>query len=60
MAWLFAANGAIYLLFGARQRPISAAIWRRRPDQLAARHILKDIWGPCPVARAARGGRPAL
>jgi thiosulfate reductase cytochrome b subunit len=43
MAWLFVANGAVYLLFGALsghfRRDLAPAA-----DQLRARHILADIW----------------
>ena len=53
MAWLFVANGAVYLLFGALsghfRRDLALA-----PDQLAARHILKDIWDHVRL-RAPRG-----
>jgi thiosulfate reductase cytochrome b subunit len=53
MAWLFVANGAVYLLFGALsghfRRDLAPA-----PDQLAARHILKDIWDHVRL-RAPRG-----
>jgi thiosulfate reductase cytochrome b subunit len=43
MAWLFVANGAVYLLFGLLsghfRRDLAPAA-----DQLTARHILKEIW----------------
>jgi thiosulfate reductase cytochrome b subunit len=43
MAWLFVANGAVYLLFG-----LISGHFRRdlapAPDQLRARHVLADIW----------------
>ena len=43
MAWLFVANGAVYLLFGVLsghfRRDLAPAA-----DQLRARHILADIW----------------
>jgi thiosulfate reductase cytochrome b subunit len=43
MAWLFVANGAIYLLFG-----VFSGHFRRdlapAADQLRVRHILADIW----------------
>jgi thiosulfate reductase cytochrome b subunit len=43
MAWLFVANGAIYLLFGVLsghfRRDLAPAA-----DQLAVRHILADVW----------------
>jgi thiosulfate reductase cytochrome b subunit len=42
-AWLFVANGAVYLLFGLIsghfRRDLAPTI-----DQLGGRHILKDIW----------------
>jgi thiosulfate reductase cytochrome b subunit len=43
MAWLFVANGVVYLLFG-----LVSGHFRRdlapAADQLTVRHILKDIW----------------
>jgi thiosulfate reductase cytochrome b subunit len=53
MAWLFVANGAVYLLFGLvsghfRRDLVPAA------DQLRARHVLADIWGHVRL-RAPRG-----
>jgi thiosulfate reductase cytochrome b subunit len=43
MAWLFVANGAVYLLFGVLnghfRRDLAPAA-----DQLAVRHILADVW----------------
>ncbi len=43
MAWLFVANGAVYLLFGVLnghfRRDLAPAA-----DQLRARHILADLW----------------
>ena len=43
MAWLFVANGAVYLLFGAFsghfRRDLAPAA-----DQLRVRHILADVW----------------
>jgi thiosulfate reductase cytochrome b subunit len=53
MAWLFVANGAVYLLFGLLsghfRRDLAPAA-----DQLRARHILADIWDHVRL-RAPRG-----
>jgi thiosulfate reductase cytochrome b subunit len=53
MAWLFVANGAVYLLFGAFsghfRRDLAPAA-----DQLRARHILADLWDHVRL-RAPRG-----
>jgi thiosulfate reductase cytochrome b subunit len=53
MAWLFVANGAAYLLFGAFsghfRRDLAPAA-----DQLRVRHILTDIWDHVRL-RAPRG-----
>jgi thiosulfate reductase cytochrome b subunit len=53
MAWLFVANGAVYLLFG-----LVSGHFRRdlapAADQLRARHILADVWDHVRL-RAPRG-----
>ena len=53
MAWLFVANGAIYLLFG-----VISGHFRRdlapAADQLRVRHVLADIWDHVRL-RAPRG-----
>jgi thiosulfate reductase cytochrome b subunit len=53
MAWLFVANGAVYLLFGLLnghfRRDLAPAA-----DQLRARHILADVWDHVRL-RAPRG-----
>jgi thiosulfate reductase cytochrome b subunit len=43
MAWLFVANGAIYLLFGLLSGHFRRDLAPAR-DQLRLRHILADIW----------------
>jgi thiosulfate reductase cytochrome b subunit len=53
MAWLFIANGAVYLVFGMLsghfRRDLAPAA-----DQLAVRHILADVWDHLRL-RAPRG-----
>jgi thiosulfate reductase cytochrome b subunit len=53
MAWLFVANGAVYLLFGL----VSGHVRRDlapAADQLSVRHILADVWDHARL-RAPRG-----